>query len=94
MAARAYAPQAIEVIARCLQSKDERIALMAASIMLDRGFGKPEITADVGVTHKFAYAIVPEPMEKAEWLARRGQPANPLPTLTLVPGNDEPDPAP
>jgi hypothetical protein len=84
MAAKEYAPEALEVIARAMKSKDERVRLLAAQIMLDRGFGKPPITADVTETHKFAYAIVPETMDEETWLARRGQPlingkATPLP---------------
>jgi hypothetical protein len=42
--------------------------------MLERGYGRPEVHAAVTTEHKFAYAIVPETMDEAEWLARRGQP--------------------
>jgi hypothetical protein len=72
MAARAHCEEAIEVIAECMRHKDARIRLMAASIMLERGYGKPEQNSDSTVLHKFA--VVPEVMEEAEWLERRGQP--------------------
>jgi hypothetical protein len=71
-AARKYAPEALEVIARCMRDKDARVRLMAAEIMLERGYGKPEQKSDVDVVHRFAR--VPEVMEKDEWLKHRGQP--------------------
>jgi hypothetical protein len=45
---------------------------MAAESMLERGYGKPEQKSDVDVVHRFA--LVPEVMEKDEWLKHRGQP--------------------
>ena len=74
-AARAYCEEAIEVIAGCMRSKDERVALIAANIMLERGYGKPEQKADVTAMHRFA--IVPQTMERDAWLANRGQPLAP-----------------
>jgi hypothetical protein len=71
-AARKYAPEALEVIARCMRDKDARVRLMAANIMLERGYGKPQQQVDAEVVHKFAR--VPEVMEQSEWLARRGRP--------------------
>jgi hypothetical protein len=71
-AARKYAPEALEVIARCMRDKDARVRLIAAQIMLERGYGKPEQKSDVDVVHRFA--LVPEVMEKDEWLKHRGQP--------------------
>ena len=38
---KAKAPEALEVLTRCLQSGDDRIAMMAAQAILDRGYGKP-----------------------------------------------------
>jgi hypothetical protein len=72
MAAREMTPEALAVIRKCLRSKDERVALMAAGIALDRGWGKPEVTAEVTMAHKFA--VVPQVMEQGEWLRNRGQP--------------------
>jgi hypothetical protein len=53
--------------------------------MIDRGYGKPEQKSDGMVAHKFA--VVPQVMEEAEWLERRGQPR---PRLLPWP-DDEPD---
>jgi hypothetical protein len=39
-----------------MRHKDARIRLMAASIMLKRGYGKPEQNSDGTVVHKFAIA--------------------------------------
>jgi hypothetical protein len=97
-AARALCPRSIEVIRECLEHKDARIRLMAAQLAMERGFGKPEIKAEV-TTH--AFVVCPEVMDEALWLERRGQPliegkAAPLPqdaptTLDRTP-SDEPDP--
>jgi hypothetical protein len=84
-AARKYCPEALEEIARCMRDKDARVRLLAASIMLERGYGKPEQKSDVGVTHKFA--VVPEVMEESEWLKHRGQPQ----PKALPPPDDDPD---
>jgi hypothetical protein len=84
-AARRYCPKALEVIAGCLDSADEKVRLMAANIMLERGYGKPEQKSDNTAVHKFA--VVPQVMEEAEWLARRGQPKPAL----LPPPDDDPE---
>src|SRR6476660_9134963 len=44
---RAKAPQALEVLTRCLQSDDDRVAMMAAQAILDRGYGRPTQSIDV-----------------------------------------------
>jgi hypothetical protein len=88
-AARRHCRKAIAVLARCLNSRDEKVRIIAATALLDRGYGRPEIVADVAV-HKFAYAIVPETMPVDEWLARKGQPVKPLPMLTLGADKEEP----
>jgi hypothetical protein len=71
-AAREHCEEALQVIAGCMRDKDARVRLMAAEIMLERGYGKPEQKSDVDVVHRFA--LVPEVMEKDEWLKHRGQP--------------------
>jgi hypothetical protein len=38
---QARSQEALEVLIRCLQSNDDRIAMMAAQAILDRGYGKP-----------------------------------------------------
>ena len=40
-------PEALEVLTRCLQSDDDRIAMMAAQAILDRGYGRPMQSIDV-----------------------------------------------
>jgi hypothetical protein len=69
---RALCPAARDVVERCLKSKDERVALLAAQIAFERGYGKPEQHADVTLTCNFAE--VPATMELGQWLERRGQP--------------------
>ena len=49
-----------------------RIRSGAAAIMLERGWGNPEVKADVTTTH--AFAVVRQTMTKEEWLRCRGQP--------------------
>ena len=59
---KAKAPQALEVLTRCLQSDDDRIAMMAAQAILDRGYGRPTQSIDVredGPTVRY-FAEMPE----------------------------------
>lgn len=70
--ARRLAPQALDAVAAALHSKDERTRLVAASIILERGFGKPLVQVQAETLHHFAQ--VPQVMNQAEWLASRGQP--------------------
>ena len=58
------------------------VRLMAAALVLERGYGRPERKSDVGVVHHFVEA--PQVMEQAEWLKHRGQPQ-------LAPPKDDPD---
>ena len=68
---KARAPAALEVLTRCLQSGDDRIAMMAAQAILDRGYGKPTQSIDVredGPTVRY-YAEMPEKSATTqEWL--------------------------
>ena len=69
---RAKAPAALEVLTRCLQSGDDRIAIMAAQAILDRGYGKPTQSIDAniedGPTVRY-YAEMPEKCATTEeWL--------------------------
>lgn len=70
--ARRLAPQALDVVAKALSSKDERTRLVAATIILERGFGKPLVQVEAQTVHNFAQ--VPAVMDKETWLARRGVP--------------------
>jgi hypothetical protein len=47
------------------------VRLIAADLMLSRGYGKPEVQADLTATHKFC--IAPETLPLEEWLATKGQ---------------------
>jgi hypothetical protein len=71
-AMREMCPEATEVVRKCLKSEDERIALTAAQIAFERGFGKPEVHADVTLMCNFAE--VPAVMPLGQWLERKGQP--------------------
>jgi hypothetical protein len=73
MAARALSEEAMERLAAHMRSDDERVSLAATIAVIERGWGKPEQRTDANVTHKFA--VVPEVMEEALWLERKGQPA-------------------
>jgi len=65
--------RALRKIIELIDSKDEKVALMASIHVLDRGYGKPEQRVDADIVHRFAE--VPQVMEKAQWLATRGDPS-------------------
>ena len=68
---KAKAPQALEVLTRCLQSGDDRIAIMAAQAILDRGYGKPTQSIDANINDDPVRYIVELPKMSAttqEWL--------------------------
>ena len=73
MEMRRLCPSAAKVVERCLKSEDDKIALAAAEIAFERGFGRPELHADVDVNYRFV--IAPQTMGLDEWLACKGQPA-------------------
>ena len=61
------------MLTRCLQSDDDRIAMMAAQAILDRGYGKPTQPIDANITEDGGpvryYAEVPKKAESTEaWL--------------------------
>jgi hypothetical protein len=99
-AARRLCPEALATIERAMHSKDERVRVMAATVILERGYGKPEQKADLEVVHRFAE--VPQVMDQETWLARRGQPlleakavretCPDAPTTLDRTPSDEPDP--
>ena len=69
---KAKAPEALEVLTRCLQSDDDRIAMMAAQAILDRGYGKPTQSIDANINDDRRFATIVELPEKSatteEWL--------------------------
>ena len=90
-AARSHCAEAVEIIAQLMHSKDEKVRFMACAFMVERGYGKAEVKADVEMVHRFVEA--PQVMDQAEWLARRGQPQLVAPdaatTLDLKPAPDD-----
>jgi len=71
--AREHSEHALRKVISLIDSEDDKVALMAAQIVLDRGYGKPEQRVDADIVHRFAE--VPQVMEKAQWLATRGDPS-------------------
>ena len=60
-----------EVLTRCLQSRDDRIAMMAAQAILDRGYGKPTQSIDVredGPTVRYIAEVPEKCATTEEWL--------------------------
>jgi hypothetical protein len=68
---RRLCPEAAKVVERCLKSEDDKIALAAAEIAFERGFGRPELHAEVEINHRFV--VAPQTMPLDQWLAQRGQ---------------------
>jgi hypothetical protein len=69
--ARSHTPEAIAVIAAAMKDKDPKVRLLAASIICDRAYGKPDIHAEINTTHSFC--VAPQVMPIDEWLLTRGQ---------------------
>ena len=68
---KAKAPEALEVLTRYLQSADDRIAMMAAQAILDRGYGRPTQSIDANINDDPVRYIVELPKKSAttqEWL--------------------------
>jgi hypothetical protein len=72
-AARQHCPKALARIVEALDDEDKRIRLLAAELLLERGYGKPEMHADIEINHRFV--VAPQTMGLDEWLACKGQPA-------------------
>ena len=68
----------VEVLTRCLQSDDDRIAMMAAQAILDRGYCKLMQSIDANVTEDGGlvcyYGEVPKKAQRTEaWLELLGR---------------------
>ena len=62
------------MLTRCLQSDDDRIAMLAAQAILDRGYGKPVQSIDANINEDGSsvryYAEMPKPCSRTEeWVA-------------------------
>ena len=59
------------MLTRCLQSNDDRIAMMAAQAILDRGYGRPTQSIDVredGPTVRYIAEMPEKCATTEEWL--------------------------
>ncbi len=68
---RAKAPEAFEVLSRHLQSPDAKVAIAAATQILDRAYGRPVQSIDANINDNPVRYIVELPEKAAtteEWL--------------------------
>ena len=68
---QAKAPEAFEVLSRHLQSPDAKVAIAAATQILDRAYGRPVQSIDANITEDPIRYIVELPKKSAttqEWL--------------------------
>jgi hypothetical protein len=72
-AARRLCPKALQRAEERLDSKDERVVLAAAELILSYGFGKPQVAVELNANH--AFVIAPNTMEIDTWLQQKGQPS-------------------
>jgi hypothetical protein len=80
--ARAHSDKAFGRVLQLIDSKDERVALMASNTVLDRAWGKAEARGEVSVAR--AFVVAPEVMSEEDWLRTRGDPK-------LLGKRDDPD---
>jgi hypothetical protein len=91
---QAKAPEAFEVLCRHLDSKDPRVAVAAATQILDRAYGRPVQSIDANINEEGSVRYIAEVPRKAatteEWLEsiRQDQMVRPLIT-GVVAGVDD-----
>jgi len=85
---QARAPEAFEVLTRHLQSSDPRIAITAASAILDRAYGKPAQPIDANVTSRFDHLSDEQIVARLDQLEAMTRPTN------GITGGDKPTKAP
>ena len=66
-AAEKNAKAAMDVLVKLLSSEDEKVRIMAANAILDRGIGKPKQAVDVDATVKHDHGSKPV-SETAAWV--------------------------
>ena len=75
---QAKAPEAFEVLCKHLNAKDPRVAVAAATQILDRAYGRPVQQVDANINEDSNvryYAEVPKPcLTTEEWLAGNPKP--------------------
>jgi len=82
------APEAFEVLTRHLQSSDPRIAITAASAILDRAYGKPAQPIDANVSSRFDHLSDEQIAARLDQLEAMIRPSN------GIAGGDKPTKAP
>ena len=92
---QAKAPEAFEVLSRHLQSPDAKVAIAAATQILDRAYGRPVQSIDANITEDPVRYIVELPKKSAttqEWLEdiRREDAGRSLVTSVAAAVDDEP----
>ena len=92
---RAKAPEAFEVLSRHLQSPDAKVAIAAATQILDRAYGRPVQSIDANINDDPVRYIVELPKKSAttqEWLEdiRREDAGRALVTGVAAAVDDEP----
>jgi len=70
------APEAFEVLTRHLQSSDPRIAITAASAILDRAYGKPAQPIDANITSRFDHLSDEQIVARLDQLEAMSAPTN------------------
>ena len=68
---RAKAPEAFEVLSRHLQSPDAKVAIAAATQILDRAYGRPTQSIDANINEDRVRYVVELPVKDEtteEWL--------------------------
>jgi hypothetical protein len=102
MAARKHCPKALQRIVECLDDANRKIRLLAAQLLLERGYGRPEQHSGIELTHNFV--IAPDVMPLDRWLANKGQPERyeslerqqtkpkPLPATIDLRAEEQPEP--
>jgi Family of unknown function (DUF5681) len=74
---QAKAPEAFEVLCRHLHATDPRVALAAATQILDRAYGRPVQSIDASISEgAIRFVEIPRKAESvAAWLSEVGRPS-------------------